>query len=350
MGNLCKGGNDAASSNSATIDNELRREKARLDNEVKLLLLGAGESGKSTILKQMKIIHQEGYSHEECMAFKEVIHSNTVQSMKVLINAAHKLGSTFSADMKDAATTCLTAHGDDWNQKIGEAIQLLWENEEIKTAFARRSEFQLNDSAEYFFSHLNRINSPDYIPTQQDVLRSRVRTTGIVETSFTYNGLRFRMFDVGGQRNERRKWIHCFQGVTAVIFCVSLAEYDQTLYEDDTTNRMRESLMLFDEICNSKWFKDTSIILFLNKTDLFDEKIKRVDLKVCFEEYTGGLDSYEEAVKYIMERFVELNRNPDTKQIYPYPTCATDTNNIRNVFTAVKDIILQNNLRQNPVY
>ena len=108
--------------------------------------------------------------------------------------------------------------------------------------------------------------------------------------------------------------------------------------------------MLFDEICNSKWFVETSIILFLNKTDLFAEKIKRVDLKVCFEEYTGGLDSYEEALRYIMARFVELNRNPESKQIYPYPTCATDTENIRNIFSAVKDIILQNNLRTNPNY
>lgn len=75
--------------------------------------------------------------------------------------------------------------------------------------------------------------------------------------------------------------------MTAVIFCVALSEYDQTLREDDTQNRMKESLLLFDEICNSHWFRNTTFILFLNKTDLFKEKIQRVDLKVCFPNYTG---------------------------------------------------------------
>lgn len=101
----------------------------------------------------------------------------------------------------------------------------------------------------------------NYIPSQQDVLRTRVKTTGIVETIFTFKGLKFRMFDVGGQRNERKKWIHCFEGVTAIIFCVSLSGYDLVLAED-------EEMKLFDSICNNKWFIQTSIILFLNKITL----------------------------------------------------------------------------------
>ena len=52
-------------------------------------------------------------------------------------------------------------------------------------------------------------------------------------------------------------------------------------------NRMQESLKLFDSICNNKWFGDTSIILFLNKKDLFEEKILRSPLTICFTEYAG---------------------------------------------------------------
>ncbi len=91
--------------------------------------------------------------------------------------------------------------------------------------------------------------------------------------------LNFRVFDVGGQRSERKKWIHCFEDVTAIIFIVALSEYDQVLVEDETTNRMHESLRLFDSICNNKWFVNTSIILFLNKKDLFEEKILRSGLR-----------------------------------------------------------------------
>lgn len=97
----------------------------------------------------------------------------------------------------------------------------------------------------------------------------------------------FRMFDVGGQRSERKKWIHCFEGVTAIIFCVALSGYDLVLAEDEEMNRMIESMKLFDSICNSKWFVATSIILFLNKKDLFEEKIVRSPLTICFPEYSG---------------------------------------------------------------
>src|SRR5690606_38946773 len=96
-----------------------------------------------------------------------------------------------------------------------------------------------------------------------------------------------RMVDVGGQRSERKKWFHCFQDVKAIIFCVALSEYDQKLYEDDLTNRMNESLRVFKDICNNKWFAEISIILFLNKKDIFKKKIKRIPISVTFPEYKG---------------------------------------------------------------
>jgi len=138
------------------------------------------------------------------------------------------------------------------------------------------------------------------------------------------------MVDVGGQRSERKKWIHCFQDVTAVIFCVAMNEYDLMLAEDDSVNRMQESMMLFEEICNCQWFCDTAIILFLNKSDLFNEKIKRIDLKICFPEYTGGCD-LKPATSFMKDKFTSLNRNRQ-KAIYVHITCATSTDNISYVF------------------
>ncbi|XP_062356260.1 uncharacterized protein LOC134048500 [Cinclus cinclus] len=108
-------------------------------------------------------------------------------------------------------------------------------------------------------------------------------------------------------------------------------------------NRMHESLMLFDSICNNKFFIDTSIILFLNKKDLFAEKIKKSPLTICFPEYTGP-NTYEDAAAYIQAQFESKNRSPN-KEIYCHMTCATDTNNIQVVFDAVTDIIIANNLR-----
>ncbi|VDN09709.1 unnamed protein product [Dibothriocephalus latus] len=136
---------------------------------------------------------------------------------------------------------------------------------------------------------MDRIGAPDYRPTEQDILRTRVKTTGVVEFQFKMHDMTFRIFDVGGQRSERKKWIKCFEDVTAIIFCVAMSEYDQVLREDETMNRMQEALNLFDSICNNKWFVDTSMILFLNKKDLFAEKIKRSPLTICFSEYTVNI-------------------------------------------------------------
>merc|ERR1719245_1128058 len=183
----------------------------------------------------------------------------------------------------------------------------------------------------------------DYQPTEQDILRTRVKTTGIVEVHFSFKNLNFKLFDVGGQRSERKKWIHCFEDVTAIIFCVAMSEYDQVLHEDETTNRMQESLKLFDSICNNKWFGDTSIILFLNKKDLFEEKILRSTLQICFPEYAGAQE-YGEAAAYIQAQFEAKNKST-TKEIYCHMTCATDTQNVQFVFDAVTDVIIANNLR-----
>ena len=171
------------------------------------------------------------------------------------------------------------------------------------------------------------------MPNDQDVLRSRVKTTGITETTFIIGDLTYRMFDVGGQRSERKKWIHCFENVTTILFLVAISEYDQLLFEDETVNRMQEALTLFDSICNSRWFIKTSIILFLNKIDRFKEKLPVSPMKNYFPDYEGGED-YAMACDYILNRFVSLNQH-ETKQIYTHFTCATDTTQIRFVMAAV---------------
>jgi guanine nucleotide-binding protein G(i) subunit alpha len=134
----------------------------------------------------------------------------------------------------------------------------------------------------------------------------------------------------------KRKWIHCFDNVSAVIFVTSLSEYDLRCYEDDSTLRMKESLILFEEICNSRYFSEIPIVLFFNKVDLFKEKIKNVDLNVCFKDYQGGKD-YDKAIKYIIQTFLDKNQD-DQKVINTYCTCATDTSNIKDAFQGVTSL------------
>lgn len=146
------------------------------------------------------------------------------------------------------------------------------------------------------------------------------------------------MFDVGGQRSERKKWIHCFENVTTILFLVAISEYDQLLLEDETVNRMQEALTLFDSICNSRWFVKTSIILFLNKIDRFREKLPVSPMKNYFPDYEGGED-YNSACDYILNRFVSLNQS-DVKQVYTHFTCATDTQQIKFVVSCILLILV----------
>lgn len=324
-----------------------------MDSEIKLLLLGSGESGKSTIFKQMKIIHHKGYNKEECMRLKDVIYGNALQSIRVLVQAVQHFNFTYDNPtnkshaekmLQMSEQQVMMQPGAIMTPEMGQILKSLWRDSAVRKAYDERSKFQLNDSASYYLNDIDRISSLNYAPTQQDILRSRVKTVGIVEADFVIDKYKFKMVDVGGQRNERRKWIHVFDDVTAIIFVTSLSEYDQVLLEDDTMNRMRESLLLFEEICNVRYFKATSIIVFFNKKDLFQEKIKKTNLTTCFPDYTGG-NNYQAALDCIMEKFLMKNRSRQ-RQIYTHVTCATDTANIRVVFDAVKNIILHHNLAE----
>jgi len=328
------------SKESSPIDQAIKNDRKAQQDLVKLLLLGAGESGKSTIAKQVKLIHLSGFSEAEILSFKGTIYANVLTSMQTLILGASDFGYELSKDGKEATLLLQNTNPDTLTDPdVVEAVKVLWLKENaIKDTWKRANEIQVIESAGYYFDSIDRIVDPGYKPTQDDILRSRVKTTGIIETAFNIEGHEFRLVDVGGQRSERRKWLHCFQDVTAIIFCVSMSEYDQMLHEDTSVRRTEESMKLFEEICNSKWFGEVDIILFLNKYDLFKEKIGRVDMKVAFPDYDGGLD-LKNAREFLTNKYLSLNHN-EKKKIYHHITTATSTENIRSVFKDVSDIII----------
>jgi len=196
--------------------------------------------------------------------------------------------------------------------EIAANIDNLWQEPLVKEAYDNRAEYQLYDSAQYFFNKVVQLAKPGYLPDSQDILRSRVRTTGIHEQTFVINDVEFVVVDVGGQRNERKKWIHCFEDVTAVIFLAALSAYDQVLMEKDNVNRLNEAIALFEHIVNSSFFQKPSMILFLNKDDLFRERIRLKDLrndeKNWFTDYTGGCDEAA-AYEYIENKFLSKCRD-----------------------------------------
>ncbi|XP_034403337.1 guanine nucleotide-binding protein G(q) subunit alpha-like isoform X1 [Cyclopterus lumpus] len=329
------------------IERQLRRDKKDSRREFKLLLLGTGESGKSTFIKQMRIIHGRGYSDEDKRGFTRLVYQNIFTAMQAMIQAMNALKIPYKYELNkengiivrgvdvERVTTLTNPYVD--------AIKCLWSDPGIQECYHRKREYQLSDSAKYYLNDLERIADTAYLPTQQDVLRVRVPTTGIIEYPFDLEDVVFRMVDVGGQRSERRKWIHCFEEVTSIMFLVALSEYDQVLVESVNENRMEESMALFRTIINYKWFESSSVMLFLNKIDLLEEKIMHSHLVDYFPEYDGPQQDVKAVKGFILDMFVSLNPNVK-KMIYSHFTCATDTDNIRFVFRAVKDHILLINL------
>jgi len=188
----------------------------------------------STILKQMKILHLDGFkSPEEKAAYKALVWKNLLESMQTLCHACDTLKISLDSDENRARSSALLALSvNDSPLPHKSDIQALWHDTGVQKAVARSSEFHLLDSAPYFLESSERVLQASFEPNTQDILRSRIATTGIIETEFTIDKLLFRMYDVGGQRGERKKWIHCFENVTAIMFIASLSEYDQVLAED----------------------------------------------------------------------------------------------------------------------
>eukprot|EP01080_Neovahlkampfia_damariscottae_P001612 gene1612-12737_t len=309
---------------------------------IRFLLLGAGESGKSTFFKQIKIIHENGYTEEEYKLFKESIHTNVVQSMKALLTGckrlkipieskenlkiAEKIDSFNEKDLTDISSI--------YTEDLGKQLTNLWSDSGIQKVIQQSHKFQ------FFFQEIERISKKDFIPTNSDILRCRVKTIGVTQIEFTHKENNVQIFDVGGQRNERKKWIHCFDNINAIVFLTALNEYDLTCYEDGITPRFDESMKLFEEICHNPFFIKIPIILIMNKEDLFRKKIEKVDLNVWDENYDGGLN-YENALNYITNKF--LSKNPvEDRKIDIFLCTSTDTDIVKDIFDKVCDSAASN--------
>jgi len=347
---------------SRKIDRDLKREERLIRRQVKLLLLGAGESGKSTFLKQMRIIHNINYDVTSQLEFRKIIYQNIIKGMKVLVDAQKKLNIPLSnPENKLLGDQILlfdnTAGLNNTTfPQFQTMLNSLWADKGIQNAFDRRNEYQLTDSVQYFLDNVNRIATTDYVPTLQDILYCRKTTKGVIEFRIEIDRVPFLFVDVGGQRTQRQKWFQCFESVTSILFMASSSEFDQVILEDRKTNRVQESRNIFDTIINNRIFEKISVILFLNKMDLLVQKVHHSSIVDHFPEFEdinkvqgfspgfkGNWRDVEDVKKFLLFYFLSARGNAE-KALYHHFTVAVDTNNIRIVFKDVKDTILKKNL------
>lgn len=229
------------------------------------------------------------------------------------------------------------------NEDTFKACSLLLADAGFQQALLRKNEFQLQDCWMSFAEHLQswpNWGGPKWLPSIDDCVACRVRTTGIQEEEFKIDSVVFKVVDVGGQRAERRKWIHCFDNVTALIFTAAISEYDQVLFEDRKKNRLEEALDLFEEVCAMKVFQSIDMILFLNKKDLFEKKFVQQGIPLDAIKFPGAPVPHDGKACLAFIEKLFLARNSKKKKIYVHITVATDPDNIKKVFDACKNIIL----------
>jgi len=331
-------------SQASLINDKLKAKKEETKLTFKILLLGAAECGKSTVMKQMKRIMCGGFTDEEVEFWQGVLRGNLLTVIKDLLDASistpwgQEIENSEQVQEIEAETVLYTG-----SPNLAAAIKWVWDHKEMKVIYEQQRS-NLLDSAVYLLDRAEAILAPDYKPNADDIVRGRQRTTGIVETAFKVeDGNRtVRMFDVGGQRGERTRWMSVFDDVNAIMFIASLSEYDQFVEEDSTMNRQDESLEVFKAITSMSFFRKTPIFLFLNKDDIFREKIAEKDMGAFFPHYQGKEKDYDDGLAFIKGRYERRKSNGLT--MYTHVTNATNKENVQFVWKAASSVILESKL------
>jgi len=400
----------------------------------KILMLGSGESGKSTFFKQLGWLYGRNDKDKELtlqdkQEALQPIRQNIIEGIITLLDRSDKLRhmdrfenidlyvDVNDVNIKEKIKYIVQFQDEQFDKdcnktkeqikKVGLYVADMWDLKPIKNTYKLRSYFSFSDNIDYFFNKCVDVFEPDYIPSHEDVLKSRARTTGVLNIIIDVvpkedQGLSseskinsFELIDVGGQRSERNKWISHFKDVKAILFVAALNHYATVIFEDENQNAMHESLGVFDKYINMDCFQETEIILFLNKDDLFRQKIREgIHLDICFKNHPNwkpveskendtnevpyaqwtGLNEHGKDVNYVPnqlddvkdddewfedcwdaaknfialeyeKRFFRTRINDDTTTLYTHVTTATNQSNVQSIFWDVQNTIVKANLK-----
>lgn len=316
--------------------------------DVKILTLGAGECGKSTLWRQLKITYCGGFTQKERIGFRSIIRQTIIEDIKTLIETMERNSQALSPHLAPLVESIkdLNPNDDELEAEVAKSIAEVWKDPMIKTIFKSANSIGLGENSYYFLDNVARIAAADFVPDDSDILKSRIRTVGISQLQFKIKEIKTLLVDVGGQKNERRNWQRCFQNVSYLLFVVSLSDFDQLMFEDGQTKRTDDSMTLFGQIANSNIFRTKPIFLVLNKLDIFDKKLKSSP-EAFLQAYPGlsaGVTTTEAALEHVKKSFLNvLNADRDPSAwVEAIFTTAMDRTQVQGLAQGMASKIVQN--------
>lgn len=426
------------------VEREAAKRKKGAQADVKLLLLGQAESGKSTLQKQFQLLYAPETMESERASWRPVVYLNVLAAVRDILDAidadedpAYLSDKSSTTDSKrsqraevyqrqlynlrlrlapllsieESLTRSLAAaghglssvsrgplvragwasrsHGSnstgDFEEEIiddrdpygpststssvgnkmtseavtahlffesAEHIHELWKHPVVRTMIKRRK-LRLQDSKEFFLHEIGRIASPYYLPSTEDILRSRLQTLGVAEYTFPMKVGRkevaWRLFDVGGSRGQRHAWVPFFEDANAIIFMAPISAFDQYLEEDYKVNRIDDSLQTFTSVCSNPLLKNVHLVLFLNKIDILQQKIQAgIKVRKYITSFGNRNNEYHEVSEYFTAHFHQVHRknNADRRRaLYTHLTSVIDTQATQDIISNVRDSIFRGYLQ-----
>ncbi|KAH7924380.1 guanine nucleotide binding protein, alpha subunit [Leucogyrophana mollusca] len=249
--------------------------------------------------------------------------------------------------MRDEAQEVLHSCSDD--------ILALW-NDKLVREVLRRRKIRLEEFPGFFLNDLERVTALDYAPNDDDVLRARLKTVGVSEyrcemeaSAGRESGTEWRIVDVGGSRSQVPTWVPFFDDVDAIIFLAPISGFDQVLAEDRSVNRLEDSVLLWKAVCSNRLLANVDLVLFLNKCDILDAKLKSgIRLSKYVRSYADRPNDLETASKYFRSKFSAIHReySPLPRKFYGFCTSVTDTSTTAGILASVRDMVVRRHLKQ----
>jgi len=328
-------------------DDRLANWKKEHAKQHGLLLLGLPEAGKSTFIHQIMDIYKLTSDGDARRPYVTMITRFCINSLQMLVQQSETLAieqpalGTLTSAASIVSVAYIKALAKDTSEITTETayhMKLLWADQGIQNTFSHRHQFQLSDSVRYFLDRIDDVRRPGYIPSEMDLQQRRIGMGCIDEVHFEIEADHFVLVNTA---ELPRKQLNLFQyNFTAAIFVVAVNEYDQVQDVDgESVNSLAASMNLFKSYCESPLMKDVPVLVFLNKRDLFKEKIGRVPLRNHFPEY-GGEKTDEAATAWIAARFIDLATD---RKVYVQQTCATNVDNVQYTF---KDVAIRQRLKE----